>query len=192
MFCLEKVSAYCCQSFELIENYELCINDTKNVWDCHHRLEIQEDRLLTITELKEMGLYFNRPASELIFLTHSDHTRLHSKARVCSDNTRKKLSQLKKNNKYWLGKKHKEETKEKIRKANTNREFSDEHKQKLSIAAKNRIGEKNGMYNKYHSEESKKKMSEAKKNISEETRKKMSEAAKRRCLLRKVKKEQSC
>ena len=32
----------------------------------------------TIEELVDMGLYWNRPPEELIFLTNSDHIKLHS------------------------------------------------------------------------------------------------------------------
>lgn len=87
-----------------------------------------------------------------------------------TDSTRKKISEANKN------RTHSEETRKKISKANKGRKKSDEHKkklgnarrgQKLSTEWKDKIrvstsGEKNPMYNKKHSEESKIKMSETK------------------------------
>lgn len=74
----------------------------------------------------------------------------------------------------WLGMKHKEKTKDVLRKINTGKIHSEETKKKISEAGKGRthseetktkmsetkIGKKNPFYNKTHSEESRKKMSE--------------------------------
>lgn len=75
MINLYNVSNYCKDDLSLIENYEEAVNSLEQ-WDCHHRLEI--DLNLSAQELKERNLYFNRPASELIFLMHNEHTRLHN------------------------------------------------------------------------------------------------------------------
>ena len=61
----------------LIENYGKAIADTTQTWVCHHRRELEPNRM-TIEDLKEQGLYWNRPPEELIFLTRSDHAKLHS------------------------------------------------------------------------------------------------------------------
>lgn len=74
----KTVKHFCSEDPSLIENYELALNDTTQIWDCHHRLET--DLGLTADELKEQNKYLNVPASELILLTHSEHTRLHKKA----------------------------------------------------------------------------------------------------------------
>ena len=37
-------------------------------------------------------MYWKRPASELIFLTPAEHTQLHSKGKVLSEETKRKLS----------------------------------------------------------------------------------------------------
>ena len=70
---------YCIKS-ELtnVENYQAAYKDDFVGWDLHHRLEEQG---YTYKELKEQNLYYNRPASELIFLTHAEHTALHEKLR---------------------------------------------------------------------------------------------------------------
>lgn len=117
---------YCVEDITKIENYELAIKDEQD-WDCHHRLEIQEDKILTPQELIEQGLYYNRPASELIFLTKSEHTKLHANNR--SDVTIKKLSESCK-------KACTEDVKKQISKTLTGRTLSEEHKRNISKATK--------------------------------------------------------
>lgn len=70
---------YCKDDVSLIENYHLAINDKTQMWECHHRLEI--DLNVSPQYLKEHDLYLNRPASELIFLTKAEHMSLHHKGR---------------------------------------------------------------------------------------------------------------
>ena len=71
--------SYCSEDISLIENYHEAISDEEMMWDIHHRRECDENgrTLFTHKQLKEMGLYFNRPASELIFVTRSMHWKLH-------------------------------------------------------------------------------------------------------------------
>jgi len=89
----------------LIENYDKAINDDTQIWQLHHRLE---DNGFTKNDLINKGLYYNRPANELIFLTIHEHRQLHT----LGD----------KNPMYGmpinLGRNHTEETKEKIRLGN--------------------------------------------------------------------------
>ena len=61
-----------------IENYAEAAADPDETWVCHHRRELVPDRK-TIAELKAMGLYWNRPPEELIFMRNADHVSLHSK-----------------------------------------------------------------------------------------------------------------
>lgn len=70
-----SVKGYCCEDITLIENYEQAINDKTQTWDCHHRLETDEQK--SIQELKDEGRYYNVSANELIFLSPSDHHKLH-------------------------------------------------------------------------------------------------------------------
>lgn len=117
---LVKAKKYCCEDVSLIENYNNAVLDF-NKYDCHHRLEIQENGVLfSRKELVKMNLYYNRPAYELIFLTHSDHARLHSENRP-----KEVLESISRSNK---GKHHTEETKK--------------------ILSENHKGVKNGMYGK--------------------------------------------
>ena len=70
---------YCCEDISLIENYNQAISDQTKMWDIHHRRECDDEgrTLFTHKQLKEMNLYYNRPASELIFVTRSMHLKLH-------------------------------------------------------------------------------------------------------------------
>ena len=70
---------FCSEDVSLIENYNQAIADEEKMWDIHHRRECDENgrTLFTRTQLKEMGLYYNRPASELIFVTRSMHWKIH-------------------------------------------------------------------------------------------------------------------
>ena len=119
------VFKFCSEDPSLIENYDKAIADTENTWHCHHRLEIQGDKRLFAKELKDMNLYFNRPASELIFLTNKEHTRLHGIGKfnpmynhIYSDETRIKMSKAKENYIPWnKGKHHSEETRRKLKEA---------------------------------------------------------------------------
>ena len=145
-----------CKDYEKIENYEKAAADNFKGWHCHHRLETHtsegERRLVNIpqAELKSSGMYYHRPAEELIFLTSREHGA------------------------YNKGKRHSAETRRKIAEAHEGKYHSEEAKKKMSEAKKEKYaGENNPMYGKHHSDETKKKLSKPK---SEEAKNKMSEA----------------
>ena len=136
MINFKSVKKYCCEDISLIENYEQAVNDKSQTWGIHHRLEVQNDIVISASQLIEMKLYYERPASELIFLTKSEHSRLHA------------LSRLNRGENNPMFGKH----------------FSEEHKYKLSQSNKgkhNNSGENNPFYGKHHSEETKQKMKDA-------------------------------
>lgn len=101
MINLLKVKKYC-KNFSAIENYELALADTENTWHAHHRLETHNmkgelrSEFLTSEELKSLGLYFDRPAEELILLPPKEHGRLHRLGKHLSEETKQKLSELNK------------------------------------------------------------------------------------------------
>ena len=115
-----------CKDYENIENYQKALADNFKGWDCHHRLETHNsdgDRRqvdITLDELIALGMYWHRPASELIFMKHSEHASLHNKGE--------------KNTMY--GKHHSEETKKKLSEANKGKHPSEETRKKLSEAKK--------------------------------------------------------
>lgn len=88
-----------CSNYEQIENYEQAINDSTQTWDCHHRGEVLPCGTYSRDTLKKFGLYYHRNASELLFIPHSEHTKLHSSVRHPTSITRKKLSESKKGDK---------------------------------------------------------------------------------------------
>ena len=148
---------YCyCKDLEDIENYQKAIADTTQTYVLHHKLETHtsdgERRLVDITkkELMALGMYFHRPASELIFLTKSEHVSLHNKGKKLSEETKNKMSESKK------GTHLSEETKNKMseaKKGKTIKPFSEDHKKNISYSMKGHSV----------SEETKKKLSDARK-----------------------------
>lgn len=132
-----KVKNFCCEDLSKIENYELAIADTENMYDCHHKNEIRElpsgmVALRTREDLIEIGMYFNRPADELIFITHSEHARLHAKHRTYSAETCKRMSESAKKRKAS------DETRRKLSELGKRRVWSEETRRKLSEKAKAR------------------------------------------------------
>lgn len=89
---INDLQVYCCDDISQIENYDKAINDNTQTWHCHHKLEIELHK--EAKELKEMGLYYNRPAEELIFLTQSEHKSLHGKNKT-EKNIQKQSNSLK-------------------------------------------------------------------------------------------------
>ena len=77
MISKKNIRLFCSEDPSLIENYDKAIADTTQVWDCHHRGEILPCGRYSKATLKKFGLYYGRPASELIFLTATEHTRMH-------------------------------------------------------------------------------------------------------------------
>lgn len=144
----EHVKEYCRDDISKIENYELAIADTEHKWQCHHRLELTLDGEYAHSkkDLIRMGMYYNRPYFELIFLTISDHMKLHNgtqiyrkkmsnslKGRIITEEHKRKISESRK------GKKRKPFSKEwrrKISEKMKGRKFSEETKRKISEAIK--------------------------------------------------------
>ena len=121
---------YCKEDISLIENYEIAVNDQTQIWHCHHRRET----IYTRECLIEIGEYYHRPACELIFLTKTEHNKIH-----------------KTGNKNWLGKHLSDDTKKKISESRIGKHLSDDTKKKMS---ESRIG-------KHLSDDTKKKISKS-------------------------------
>lgn len=70
-----------CRNYTEIENYDKAAKDDFHGWVCHHRLELTLDGELANTpeKLIRLGVYYNRPAFELIFLTRKQHQIIHNK-----------------------------------------------------------------------------------------------------------------
>ena len=128
---------YCSEPLCNIENYKLAV-ESNETWVIHHRLETHDSegirRLVDIsaTEMIMLGMYYNRPASELIFLEKSEHLRLHKIGKKFSDGLRLRLSKL------HIGKHISEEQKQKIGDGNRGKKMSEEAKQKIGKANRGR------------------------------------------------------
>ena len=147
-----------CKEPEKIENYEKAKKDGFVGWHCHHRLEthtsdgIRRDVDISHKELKALGMYYHRPASELIFMKQSDHNVLHAKGKPAwnrgkhhTEETRRKIAEAKKN--------MSEETRRKMAEAQKGKHLTEEARRKIAEAHKG----------KHHTEETRRKMAEAKK-----------------------------
>ena len=93
MICEYYAKKYCCEDLRLIENYELAVNDNTQTWECHHRGEVLPCGRFSRDDLKKFGLYYNRPAAELIFLTSTAHRLLHLNDIPRSESTKKAMSE---------------------------------------------------------------------------------------------------
>ena len=122
----KSANTSCRDNISLNENYDKAINDKTQTWDCHHRKESQ----YSADELVDIGEYYGVLASDLIFITHSDHSKLHNKLQDYHNG----------NSNPMFGKHH-----------------SEEAKKKMSLRHK---GRDTWMKGKHHSEDAKKKMSE--------------------------------
>ena len=150
-----NVKRFCKEDLTKIENYEQAIADTTQTWQCHHRLELTLDGEFALSreQLKMHDMYYNRPYYELIFLTPTEHRRLHRKGVQHSEESRRKMSESKKGHIFSeehrrnlsearKGKHHSDETKQKMRDSHKGRTFSEESRRKMSEAAKNRCKNK--------------------------------------------------
>lgn len=136
----EHARRYCYQDISLIENYENAIADKSHTWDCHHRVE--DIMNCGAEELIAQGCYENRPAHDLIFLPHGEHSRLHKVGKKNflghkhTAQTRAKISASSKGNKNFLGHKHSDKTREKISASLKGHKLSAEWRAKIGEKAR--------------------------------------------------------
>lgn len=78
-----KRNRYCKDSLTQIENYDLAKADNFQGWAIHHKLETfnrdgsQLETFVSRMDLIKAKLYYNRPASELMFIKNAAHRCLH-------------------------------------------------------------------------------------------------------------------
>lgn len=83
---------YCSDDISKIENYEYAVNDKSQTWQIHHKFEIQGNFRNSKSMLIKCGLYYKVPAWQLVFLTKSEHLKLHHTGKTISDETKQKMS----------------------------------------------------------------------------------------------------
>ena len=154
--------AYCCEPLEQIENFKAAKADNFVNWVVHHRAEILPCGNFSVNDLKKFGLYYNRPASELIFIKASKHSSLHATGKnhpmygkkFSKERCAKMSNSMKGKN---TGKTHTLETKQKMSRAHKGKPtwnkgktscYSKETLQKKSKSMKGKLWWTNGIQNK--------------------------------------------
>lgn len=158
MISKHQAHKFCKDDISKIENYDKATADTTQTWDCHHRTEIWWN--CTAKELIDNECYYKRKACELIFLTPSEHGRLHHagstltdavkqkiseahKGKHLSEETRKKMSETRKG--LFKGKgrdRFSDETRKKMSEAKKGKVLTAEHRRKIAESVKNRWAKK--------------------------------------------------
>ena len=131
MIRVTSAKSFCRDDYTKIENYKEAVNDITQTWELHHRNEFTLDGKFahTANELKEINMYFKRPANELIFLPRSVHKSLHAKNRKISEDIRKKISDTLKG--HHLS----EDTRRKMSESHKGNHLSEEARRKISEAS---------------------------------------------------------
>ena len=129
-----ELKQYCSEPLENIENYDKAVADTENLWDCHHRAEILPCGVYSREDLKKVGMYWHRPASELIFLRHDEHIRIH--VSNLSTKTRRMMAES------HRGNLHSSETRLKMAESHRGRHLPDETRRKIGEAVRRKNIEK--------------------------------------------------
>ena len=125
--------AYCIEDLSKIENYKLAKADDFKGWCVHHRFELKCPVYKpTSKELIEWGLYYHRPASELIFLKTADHVSLHTKGKSAWN-----VGKHSSTSRTW---KLTEEQRNAISERQKGKKLSEEHKKKISTAMRKHYG----------------------------------------------------
>lgn len=95
MISMNNVNKYC-NDIENIEGYDKAVM-SEEMYDCHHILETHtsdgERRKVDLSkeELIVLGMYYNRPANELVFMNHTEHTKLHKTGKHLSEEQKRKI-----------------------------------------------------------------------------------------------------
>lgn len=116
MICLTTVKSFCNGDIAMIENYDKAIADESQTWHCHHRMEVQPDGTrLSKQWMVEHGIYYKVDPCMLLFLTESEHRKLHTTKRPLSEKMKQNAIMWGRNAKHdnFKGKHHTTESKKK-------------------------------------------------------------------------------
>lgn len=116
MICEYTVKRFCSGDLALIENYDKAIADDSQTWHCHHRMEIQPDGTrLSKKWMVEHNIYYDLDPCMLIFLTDSEHKKIHTTGRKITEKMREAFRKIGKDTKHdnFKGKHHTAESRAK-------------------------------------------------------------------------------
>lgn len=74
MFNSAMARMYCCDPIESIQGFKEALESSEK-YHIHHRFE---EMGLSQADLKELGMYYKRPACELIFMNGREHNTMHA------------------------------------------------------------------------------------------------------------------
>lgn len=74
MFNSAMARMYCCDPIENIKGFKEA-SESSEKYHIHHRFE---EMGLSQADLKELGMYYNRPACELVFMNGREHNKMHT------------------------------------------------------------------------------------------------------------------
>ena len=138
MINVKNARKFCCEEISLIENYCEAVSDSQT-WQCHHRGEILPCGNFSKKSLVEFGLYYGRPAQELVFLKTTAHRRLHTTGRNNpfygrrhSVSSRMANSAKHLGNRYCVGRVLSDDSKDRIRMSHLGTKASEKTRMKLS------------------------------------------------------------
>lgn len=101
-----------CKDYDKVEGYERALHSDEPYF-LHHKQGIY----MSVDEMKEYGWYFDCPPDCLMWVTKSEHKRLHN-AHMRFETRKKKSDSMKGKPGPWKGKTLGEETKKKLSDAN--------------------------------------------------------------------------
>lgn len=125
---------FCRDDISLIKNYAEALDDTTQVWYVHH-INGEPFTGFSRKDLLKMKMYYNRPASELMFVTSKMHDNIHNNStNWCKSNKGKHLSTEHKHkiSSATKGYKKSDETRLKMSASRKGLKLSNTHKKSIS------------------------------------------------------------
>ena len=143
----KQAKKYCREDINKIAGYAEAIADTTQTYICHHRNAEPFTGFCT-EDLKKMNMYYSRPASELKFVTRSEHRSIHNKEHG-NPMYGKHLKDVYKPDVYKHWKHKHSDAFAKLNKSRIGVQLTETHKQKLSNNSSGRMWFTNGVVNKF-------------------------------------------
>ena len=143
----KQARKYCREDISKIAGYKEAIADTTQTYICHHR-NAEPFTGFCKEDLKKINMYNNRPASELMFVTRSEHRSIHNKG-TGNPMYGKHPKDVYKHDVYEQWKHKQSSAFTKINKSRIGIQLTETHKQKLSENSSGRVWFTNGIVNKF-------------------------------------------